>query len=166
MANIEGSCEGKFYSINDSIAINLVAALTWLQISSNFSIYMNVALVEKIDLDLEFFFFFFFFSRFHFCYHSQDFHEEATGQVLYKKAVLKNFAIFTGKHLCWSLINLKGFWACITCTPTKRFQHRSFPVNIAKFLLTPFFIEHLPWLLLVPVKILMTHQGLMEFILL
>ena len=24
-------------------------------------------------------------------------------QVLYKEAVLKNFAIFTGKHLCWSL---------------------------------------------------------------
>ena len=166
MANIEGSCEGKFYSINDSIAINLVAALMWLQISSNFSIYMNVALVEKIDLDLEFFFFFFFFRAFISVIIVKDFHEEATGQVLYKKVVLKNFAIFTGKHLCWSLINLKGFWACITCTPTKRFQHRSFPVNIAKFLLTPFFIEHLPWLLLVPVKILMTHQGLMKFILL
>ena len=164
MANIEGSCEGKFYSINDSIAINLVAALMWLQISSNFSIYMNVALFEKIDLDLEFFFFFF--RGFISVIIVKDFHEEATGQVLYKKAVLKNFAIFTGKHLCWSLINLKGFWACITCTPTKRFQHRSFPVNIAKFLLTPFFIEHLPWLLLIPVKILMTHQGLMKFILL
>ena len=24
--------------------------------------------------------------------------------VFYKKAVLKNFAIFTGKHLCWSLV--------------------------------------------------------------
>ena len=24
-------------------------------------------------------------------------------KVFYKKAVIKNFAIFTGKHLCWSL---------------------------------------------------------------
>ena len=29
--------------------------------------------------------------------------EVATRGVLWKKAVLKNFAIFTGKHLCWSL---------------------------------------------------------------
>ena len=28
-------------------------------------------------------------------------------KVLYKKAVLKNFAIFTGKHLCWSLFLIK-----------------------------------------------------------
>ena len=42
-----------------------------------------------------------------------------------KKLVLKNFAIFTGKHLCWSisLIKLK-----------KTIQHRCFPVNIAKIL--------------------------------
>ena len=29
--------------------------------------------------------------------------EAATGGVLYKKAVLKNFAIFTVKQLCWNL---------------------------------------------------------------
>ena len=40
-----------------------------------------------------------------------------------KKAVLKNFAILPGKHLCWSLC-----W---------RLQHRCFPVNIVKFLRTP-----------------------------
>ena len=28
-------------------------------------------------------------------------------EVFYKKAVLKNFAIFTGKHLCWSLFIIK-----------------------------------------------------------
>ena len=28
-------------------------------------------------------------------------------KVLYKKAVLKNFAIFAGKHLCWSLFLIK-----------------------------------------------------------
>ena len=31
----------------------------------------------------------------------------------------------------------------------KRLWHRCFPVNFAKFLRTPFFIEHLWWLLLV-----------------
>ena len=30
----------------------------------------------------------------------------------------------------------------------KRLQHRYFPVNFVKFLRTPFFTEHLPWLLL------------------
>ena len=45
-------------------------------------------------------------------------------EVFYKKGVLKNFAIFTGKHLFWSffLIKLQGF--------TQVF----FTVNIAKFL--------------------------------
>ena len=38
-----------------------------------------------------------------------------------KKVVIKDFAIFTGKHLCWSL------------------QHRCFSVNIAKSLITTFF---------------------------
>ena len=42
-----------------------------------------------------------------------------------KKDVLKNFAIFTGKDLRWSLF-LK-----------KRFQHKFFPLNIAKSLKTP-----------------------------
>ena len=28
-------------------------------------------------------------------------------EVFYKKAVLKNFAIFTGKELCWSLSLIK-----------------------------------------------------------
>ena len=36
--------------------------------------------------------------------------------VFYKKTVLKNFAVYTEKHLSWSL-----------------FQHGCFPVNIAKF---------------------------------
>ena len=44
------------------------------------------------------------------------------------KAVLKNSAIFTGKHLCW-------FQACIFIK--KRLQHRCFPVNTAEFLGTP-----------------------------
>ena len=58
-------------------------------------------------------------------------------EVFYKKVVLKNFAKFTGKHLCQSLflIKLQALGLC-------------FPVNFAKFLRTPFFIEHLWWLLL------------------
>ena len=33
--------------------------------------------------------------------------EAATGGVFYKKAALKNLAIFTGKQLCWSLFLIK-----------------------------------------------------------
>ena len=54
-------------------------------------------------------------------------------EVFYKKAVLKNFAIFTGKYLCWSLFLIK-LQACNFIK--KRFQHRCLPVNIAKFLKT------------------------------
>ena len=45
-----------------------------------------------------------------------------------KNAVLRIFAIFTGKHLCWSLFLIK--------LTKKTLQHRRFPVNIAKFLRT------------------------------
>ena len=55
-----------------------------------------------------------------------------TGGVLYKNLYLlfrtpiKHFAIFTGKHLCWSLFLIKFI--------KKNLQHRCFPVNIARFL--------------------------------
>ena len=60
-------------------------------------------------------------------------------EVFCKKGVLRNFTKFTGKHLCQSLFltSLK-----------KTLCHRCFPVNFAKFLRTPFFIEHLWWLFL------------------
>ena len=54
-----------------------------------------------------------------------------------KKDVLTSFAKFTGKHLFQSLFFMK-----------KRLWHRCFTVNFAKFLRTPFLIEHLWWLLL------------------
>ena len=57
-------------------------------------------------------------------------------QMFIKIGALKYFAIFTGKHLCWSLFSIK----------LRAF--RCFPVNIAKFLRAAFFIEHLRWLLL------------------
>ena len=47
-------------------------------------------------------------------------------EVFYEKGVLRNFAKFTGKHLCQSLFFNK----------------------VAGLLRTPFFIEHLRWLLL------------------
>ena len=33
--------------------------------------------------------------------------EAAAGVILYKKAVLKNFIILSGKHLCWSVFVVK-----------------------------------------------------------
>ena len=56
--------------------------------------------------------------------------------MLCKKGVLKNFAKFTGKHLCQSLF----FNKVAGLRPVK------FPVNFAKFL-RPFFMEHLWWVL-------------------
>ena len=55
-------------------------------------------------------------------------------EVFCKKGVLRNFAKFTGKNPCQSLFFRK--------------KHRWFPVNFAKFLRTPFLIEHLRRLLL------------------
>ena len=46
-----------------------------------------------------------------------------------KKGVLKNFANFTGKHLCWSFFNNS---AGLNFTKN-RLQHRCFPVKFAKF---------------------------------
>ena len=45
------------------------------------------------------------------------------------EGVLKNFGIFTGKHLSWSLKN--------------RLQHKCFPTNIEKFLRTSILQKHL-----------------------
>ena len=45
----------------------------------------------------------------------------------FKIGVLRNFSIFTGKHLCWILKSVK-----------KKLQYRYYPMNIATFLRTPF----------------------------
>ena len=57
-----------------------------------------------------------------------------------KKSVLRNFAKFTGKHLCQDLFFDK--------VAGLRLWHRCFSVNFVKFLRTHFLIEHLRWLLL------------------
>ena len=54
------------------------------------------------------------------------------------RGVLKIFTKFTGKHLCQSLFFKKA------CNFIKKgLWHRCFPVNLAKFLRIPIFIEHL-----------------------
>ena len=70
--------------------------------------------------------------------------------VFCEKSVLRNFANFTGKHLCQSLFcnkvdKLLNFWWTLS---KKRIWHRCLPVNFAKFPRTFFLIEHLRWLLL------------------
>ena len=64
---------------------------------------------------------------------TEEVHKSNHSQMFFKIGVLKNFAIFTGKYLCQSLflIKLQAFKFV-----KKRLQHRSFPVNIAKFLRT------------------------------
>ena len=54
------------------------------------------------------------------------------------KGVLRNFAIFTGKHLCQSLFFKKVAGLRPETLLKKRFQHRCFPVNFLKFLRTLF----------------------------
>ena len=65
-----------------------------------------------------------------------------------KKGVLKNFAKFTGKHLCQCIFFIKVAGLRPATLLKMRLWHRCFPVNFVKFLRTPFFIEHLWWLLL------------------
>ena len=56
-------------------------------------------------------------------------------EVLYKKAVLKKFSIFTGKYLCSSLFLIKLIADLQVCNYLKKKFHCScFSVNIAKFL--------------------------------
>ena len=68
-------------------------------------------------------------------------------EVFCKKIVLRNFAKFTGKHLCQGLFFNKVAGLTPTTLFKKRLWRRCFPVNFAKFLRTPFIIEHLWWLL-------------------
>ena len=67
--------------------------------------------------------------------------------MFFKIGVLKNLTVFTETPVLESLLNkVVGPKACNFFK--KKFQHRCFPVNFAKFLRTAFFIKHLRWLLL------------------
>ena len=68
-------------------------------------------------------------------------------QMFFKICLHKNFANFTGKHQCWSAFLMKlQLWRSAMLLRSARLHHRFFPVNL--FLKTPFFTEHLRWLLL------------------
>ena len=54
-----------------------------------------------------------------------------------KKGVLKNFAKFTGKHLCQSLFLNKVAGLRSATLFQKSLWHRCLPVNFAKLLRTP-----------------------------
>ena len=58
-------------------------------------------------------------------------------EVFCKKGALRNFAKFTGKHLCQSLFFNKVAGLRPATLLKKRLWHRYFPVNFAKFLGTP-----------------------------
>ena len=58
----------------------------------------------------------------------------------------RNFAKFTGKHLCQSLSFNKVADPRSATLLKKRLWHRCYPVNFAKFLRTPFLTEHVWWL--------------------
>ena len=62
--------------------------------------------------------------------------------------VLRNFTKFTGKHLCQSLFYNNVAGARPATLLKKRLWYWWFPVNFVKFLRTPFYKEHLWWLLL------------------
>ena len=72
--------------------------------------------------------------------------------MFFKIGVLKTFSILTGKHLRWCLFFSKVARLNACNFFKKRFQHSFFSVNIAKFLRTVFFTEHLWWLLLTPIR--------------
>ena len=54
-------------------------------------------------------------------------------EVIYKKAVLKNFAIFTAKDLCWSLFLIKLHTFRLSTLLKRVSKTWCFPVNIANF---------------------------------
>ena len=66
-------------------------------------------------------------------------------QIFFKIGVLKNFAIFIGKHMCWSLFLIK-LQALKPATLLKRDPNTGvFLSYLQKFLRTPFFTQHLRW---------------------
>ena len=56
-----------------------------------------------------------------------------------KKAGLKNFPIFTGKHLCWSLFVNKVVGLRLAALLKKRLRHSFFPLKFVIFLRTSFY---------------------------
>ena len=53
------------------------------------------------------------------------------------KGIIKSFAKFTGKHLCWSLLLNKVQAEDLQIYLKRRLQHKCFLVNFGKFLRIP-----------------------------
>ena len=85
-----------------------------------------------------------------------QFYDKHSAEGFCKKGVLGNFAKFTGKHLCQSIFFNKAAGLRPAILLKKRPWHRCSPVNFAKFLRTPFLIEHLWWLFLHRDEMLLT----------
>ena len=66
--------------------------------------------------------------------------------MFFQIVVPKNFAIFTGKHLCWSLLLIK--LQAFRSTTLLQIDSNTgfFPVKFANFLRTLYFTEHIRWL--------------------
>ena len=65
-----------------------------------------------------------------------------------EKSVLKNFVIFTGKQLCWSLFFNKAADLQACNFIKRRLQYRCFLVSITKFLRMPILKDNCKWQLL------------------
>ena len=83
------------------------------------------------------------------------------------KAVLKNFSIFTRKHLCWSLflIKLQTFRSLDEKFYWKRLEHGCFSMSIAKFLRILISRNICEWLLLHQSELFMFHYSNVVFLL-
>ena len=79
--------------------------------------------------------------------------------VFCEKGILRNFVKFTGKHLRQGLFFNKVAGLRPATLLKKRLWCRCFPVNFTKFLRTPFFREHIWWLLLNYVIIKIFSRG-------
>ena len=75
------------------------------------------------------------------------FFSEAVVQKCSVKKVFLEIFQNSQENTCARVSFLIKLQACVTLLK-KRLWHRCFPVNFAKFLRTPFFTEHLRWLLL------------------
>ena len=82
-------------------------------------------------------------------YNCAQYDRSSRPEVFCKRDVLRNFAKFTGKHLCERLSFKKVAGLRPATLLKKSLWHKCFPVNLATLLRTPFYIEHLWWLLLI-----------------
>ena len=90
-------------------------------------------------------------------------HRSSRPEVFCEKDVLRKFAKFTGKHMCQSLFFDKVAGLRPATLLKKRLWHWCFPVNLTKFLRTPFYIENLWWLLLLGIYFMFIAKGKLCF---